>query len=135
VLEILFPQQGQQVVGRVAGQHPGPAHHLEEAHQLVVLHPGPDGEVTHPVLVEHPGEAVVLAGLVVHHLVFPGDVGLDDGQDQLGGGGPDRPEGLPNGLFRPLVDRIVGEVHLERPETLHNGPYQLLHLRGRQREF
>ncbi len=77
----------------------------------------------------------MLAGLVIDHLVFPDDVGLDNGQDDLLGGGPDRPEGLPDSLFGPLIDGVVGEVHLERPKTLHNGPYQLLHLRGRQREF
>ena len=59
-LELLLPEQGEQVVARVGREEPRAVDRLQEAGQLLDLGAAADRERAHPVLEQPPGDAVAL---------------------------------------------------------------------------
>ena len=106
--------------------------HPQESDDLLVLHARLEQERADAVLVQRPGDALVLLLLVVDDGAFPAQVRLTHVEVQIVGGLPDVAERAADVLDRALVDRIVGEVELRRPHALAEERHQLLDLRRRQ---
>jgi hypothetical protein len=135
VLKLFFPEQREEVVARILRQEPGFRGDVEEPDDFFVFDPGPQRQQPHPVLVQHPGEALLPARLVVDGLLAPDEVRLHDTDRDLGGRRPDREERVPNSLFGPLIDRVIGQVDGERAQSLGQRPKQLLDLLDGERQF
>lgn|GEM_PF-5031752 len=131
--EIVLPQQRQQVVTGIHRQELGSDHRLEEYRQLVLLAAGPQGEHPQPILVQQPGEAFRLGRLVVDDVVVPVEIGLDHLEYQLRHVGPNGEERASEPFDGALVDRVVREVHLKRPDRLGDDTDQFFDLLRRKR--
>ena len=132
--ELVLPQEGRQVVAGVGRQKPRPVDRGQEEWQLLLLGTPADGHGPHAVLEQTPAQTLVLVGLPVDDLVFPGELRLGDVQHQLLGSRPDRSTRCLDVLNRALMDGVVRQVDLERPKRLDHCRHQLDHLsRGNSR--
>ena len=107
------------VVARLGGEEPDLVQQLEELDQLVVLGAPADREDPHPVLEQHPGQAIGLVELAVDDLFLPPELGLADVEDQFVDRAPDRGERALRVLrgaarYYPEVDR----AELERIDII-----------------
>jgi hypothetical protein len=121
----VLPQERGQIVARVGRQKPCLVDDAEEKRELLFLGTPFERECPHSVLEEAPGQAICLVGLAVYDLVFPHELGLQDPELDLVNLSPDgRTSGL-DVLDGALIDRVVGQVHLEGAERLYHHRQQL----------
>ncbi len=129
-LELLLPEQGQQIVTGIRGEIAGLIDRLEESGQLLVLGAPMDRERPHPVLEQSPRETLALVELVVDDLLLPHEVGLHHVEHQLVHRAQMGRNAIAQVLRRALVDRIVREVHVEGAKRFRQAVDQLRDLGG-----
>ncbi len=130
-LEVLRPQQRQQVVGRVGLEVLCLMQHGEEPDDLEVLDTRLERERAYPVLVQRPRDALVALRLTVDDVVLPPHLCLPDVEDQVVGGLPNLAECAADVIDGALVHGVVRQVQLRSPHPLADDLHQLLDLRGR----
>src|SRR2546422_11132102 len=102
-LEVLRPEQREQIVGGIGLEVLRLMQHREEPHNLEVLDPRLERQGTHAVLVQGPGDALVALRLDVDGVVLPPHLRLADIEVQVIGGLPDLPEGASDDVDGALI--------------------------------
>src|SRR5205823_5644287 len=134
-LEVLRPQQREQVVRGVGLEVACLLQHTQEPHDLGLFHARPEGDGADSVLEQRPGDALVALVLAVDDVVLPAQLRLPDVEHQIVRRLPDLAERGADVVDRTLVHGIVRQIELRGPDPLGQDLHQLFDLLRRQRHL
>ena len=130
-LEVLRPEQRDQVVGSFRLEVLRLLQHAEEADDLPVFDARLERQRADAVLVQRPCDALAMGALAVDDHVLPAQLGLVDVEHQPVRDLPDLLQAGPHVVHGALVDRVVRQVEPSLADSLRQGLPELLDLRRR----